>query len=114
MTPSLMQEVMTSFGKSGSRIQIANDFASSEHGIGLKLACLRLGKTAVVVTRHHNKVSIGMLSQKFINDCGSGFLVAPMICYDVRESDCLVAMTPESSAVFATIVNYCGQLFSSE
>ena len=49
-----------------------------EHGVGLKLGALRLGKTAVIVTRCKNNISIGLLSQKFINDSGLPFLVAPV------------------------------------
>ena len=55
-----------------------------------------------------------MLSQKFINDAGSGHLVAPLICYELREADVFVAITPLSQQVFAMMVTYCGLLFSSE
>jgi hypothetical protein len=47
-----MQEVMTSFGKNGSRVSgVSGDYDQSEHGVGLKLACFRLGKTAVILSR---------------------------------------------------------------
>jgi len=37
-----------------------------------------------------------MLSQKFITDSGSSFLVAPLISYEIREPDVLIAITPLS------------------
>lgn len=90
------------------------DYDSSEHGVGLKLACLRIGKTSIILSRNQNKVSVGILSQKFINDCGSGFLVAPLVCYEVVEQDCLVALTPYCHEVVNVIVKYCQPLFASE
>lgn len=55
-----------------------------------------------------------MLSQKFITDCGSNFIVAPLICYELKEADCLVPITPMAAQVFNMIVNYSGSLFTSE
>ena len=41
-------------------------------------------------------------------------MVAPLICYELKEEDCFVALTPQSSLVFSTIANYSGPLFANE
>ena len=77
-----MQQVLTSFGFNTKNSRApSSEFNSSEHGLGLKLNALRLGKTCVIVTRCKDFVSVGLLSQKFIEDAGLTYLVAPLVCF---------------------------------
>ncbi len=78
----LMHQVCTSFGKINHTVT-ANDFHTAEHGVGLKLNALRIGKTCLILTRSGNNVSVGLLSLQFIADAGLNYIVAPVVSYEV-------------------------------
>jgi hypothetical protein len=81
MSPQLMKEVLTSFGYLHKLDNTNSQYNCAEHGIGLKINTLRLGKTCLILTRKNNKVSVGLLSQKFMQDAGVSFMLAPLVCY---------------------------------
>ena len=82
--------------------------------MGLKIAALRLGKTAVILTRNSNKFSLAQLSTKFIADSGKPYLVAPLVCYEQVEQDVLRPLTPHSGSVFQLVQTYTAPIFTSE
>jgi len=51
MSPLQMQHLLTSFGYNNKSKQIPNEFNTSEHGLGLKLNAMRLGRTCLILTR---------------------------------------------------------------
>ena len=66
ISPLLMKEVLTSFGYINKLDNNNSQLNFAEHGIGLKINALRIGKTCLILSRKNNQVSVGLLSQKFI------------------------------------------------
>lgn len=44
-------ELLTSFGSSNVNQKSKSDYGFSEHGLGLKLACLRLASSSLIITK---------------------------------------------------------------
>lgn len=70
MSPELFTKVFNSFAPGISAKELTTSrnrehFGTKELGISLKLACFRLGKTALVLSRSHDFVSIALISAKF-------------------------------------------------
>jgi hypothetical protein len=115
MSPQQMKLVLTSFGYNTKNSRTApSEFNSSEHGLGLKLNAFRLGKTCVIVTRCKDMVSLGLLSQKFIEDAGQTYLVAPLVCFQVQNNTTFIPLTPYSEKLLQVIVGYTGSLFKKD
>jgi hypothetical protein len=86
-------EVLTSFGCNFSKVK--SNFAFSEHGVGLKLACLRLAGSSLIITKTKPVteygmqtfyISFGLLSHDFMKkaDSMNGLLVAPYVSIEIR------------------------------
>lgn len=82
--------------------------------MSLKLACLRLGKTSVVISRSSSKISLALISEKFIKDADARYFVAPFVAFEQRAADVLVPLTENSSQVMEVITSYCSPLFTSK
>lgn len=106
-----MKEVLTSFGYINKLDNSNSQLNFAEHGIGLKINALRLGKTCLILTRKNNQVSVGLLSQKFIQDAGVSFIVAPLVCYQVQLDGTFLPLTPYADKILSLIVEYTGTLF---
>lgn len=44
-------EALTTFGHSNLKQKVKSDYLFSEHGIGMKLNCLRLAQTTLIITK---------------------------------------------------------------
>jgi hypothetical protein len=75
----------------------------SEHGIGLKINAIRLGMTALIITKTKptfeygsftSYLSIGLLSTKFIADAGSSQLIAPIVSFELKNKKIVKYLTP--------------------
>lgn len=97
-------QVLTSFGGTVSKNK--SDYNFSEHGVGLKLACLRLASTTLIITKTKPiyecgtsscYVSFGLLSNDFIKKADSinGFLVAPIVALEIKNRRVTKHLTPE-------------------
>lgn len=54
---------MTTFGLDKNRVDTIHEaLRTKEHGVGLKLATLRLGKTALILSRANNRVTLALIS----------------------------------------------------
>ena len=119
MKPELFTKVFNSFEPGTSANQhihhtINELYGTREHGCSLKLACLRLGKTAVILSRNQDFVSIALVSTKFQQESKASSLAAPIIHYQLVCEDNFLALTPHSSRMMKVISQYCWPLFSSE
>ena len=120
--PAELREALTSFGASKTAdTRRSGDFNTREHGMGLKLNALRLGRTCLIMTKSKapNKPNtqhfqIGLLSLRFLQDASCDYLVAPMLAYEIREKTTFVPVTPQSKQIFRTIQRYSKPLFCSE
>jgi hypothetical protein len=131
MSDFKMKQVMTTFGleqdsnKSSSKEGQQNDYSFAQHGIGLKLNALRLGSTCLIISKTHHKqsdnsltpkeyrVSVSLISLKFLHDASTNFLIAPMVCWKIRKPTVFgwEPITPFSSEVFSFIARYAAPLF---
>lgn len=92
----------------------SSEFNSSEHGIGLKLNALRLGKTCLIISRNNDNVSFGLLSQKFVEDSGLSYLVAPLVCFKIQNETTFIPLTPYAEKLLQVIVSYTGSLLKPD
>ena len=106
-----MKEVLTSFGYLHKLDNTNSQLNCAEHGIGLKINALRLGKTCLILSRKNNQVSVGLLSQKFLQDAGVSFILAPLVCYQVNIDGAFLPLTPYADKILSLIVSYTGTLF---
>lgn len=75
-----------------------NYYHFSEHGVGFKINSMRLGETALVVSKYieieyentaqrarkeKTYISFGLLSSEFIENTNSANLVAPVACFEL-------------------------------
>lgn len=114
MSPLNMQHLLTSFGYNNKSKHTSSEFNTSEHGLGLKLNALRLGKTCLILSRCQDYVSVGLLSQNFIEDAGLSYLVAPLVSFKVQNQTTFIPLTPFSEKLLKVIVRYTGSLFDQD
>lgn len=62
------------------------------------------------------RVSVGLISLKFLHDANTNFLIAPLVCWKIRKPTVFgwEPITPFSSEVFSFIARYAAPLFKSE
>lgn len=115
-------DVLTSFGYNS--VKSKSDFCFSEHGIGLKLACLRLASTSLIVTKtkpiiecgmQSFFVSFGLLSHDFMKkaDAINGFLVAPIVSLEIKNRRISRNLTPEPEHFLSLIASFTNGVFKS-
>lgn len=116
MTPAQMVETLSTFGPNPSRLLTGSEqiFNHAEHGVGLKIALLRLGRSSLIISRNNQEISIGLVSHDFIRDAQSGMFVAPMVSYELCDSDSFRPLTSNSDRVFELILRYCKPVFTSQ
>lgn len=51
ITPYRMRQTLTHFGQEPLRVGQSGAFDISEHGVGLKIASLRLGQTSLILSK---------------------------------------------------------------
>ena len=99
-------EALTSVGTSRVNVKSKSSFNLSEHGIGIKLNSLRLAATTLIITKTKPTfepgtqtyfISIGLLSTEFMKktDASNGFLIAPIVTYEVKNKRISKSLTPE-------------------
>lgn len=99
-------EALTSFGSQNANQKNKSDFGFSEHGIGLKIACLRLASSSLIITKTRPVsefgttsffLTIALLSSDFMkrSDSLNGFLTAPIVSYEVKNRKFTKILTPE-------------------
>ena len=98
-------EALTSFGSNNLAGKTKSDFIFSEHGLGLKLSCLRLASNSLIISKTKpiydcgtaiSFISVGLLSTEFIKkaDAVNGFLVAPLIAFEMKGKRFSKNLTP--------------------
>ncbi len=60
ISPYRMREVLRQFGKEPLRVNQNGPFDFAEHGVGLKIATLRLGRTALIISKTSPEDQIGI------------------------------------------------------
>jgi hypothetical protein len=122
--PKMFMDVLTSFGYNS--VKSKSNYCFSEHGIGLKLSCLRLAATTLIVTKTKPViecgiasyfVSFGLLSHDFMKKADSinGFLVAPIVSLEIRNRRISKNLTPEPDHFLSLIASFtCGLFKTSE
>ena len=119
-----MKETLTSFGMTNSKRNCASQsgpFSISEHGIGVKLSSLRLGETCFIITKTNPSnqtgiqyLTVGLISVELHRDTGEEYLVVPLICYQIKNNETFVPLTPSTAQVFKLMNKYIQPLFESE
>ncbi len=115
-------EALTSFGQGSGKLS-KSDFSFSEHGIGLKLACLKLGQSSLIITKTRPTtefgttsfyISIGLISSEFMKKADSlnGFLTAPIISYEIRNKKISKCLTPEPDHFLSLISQFTKAKFT--
>ena len=104
--PKMFMEVLTSFGATSLISKNKSEHNYAEHGVGLKLNCLRLARTSLIITKTRPVLEFGMLSyyisfslisSDFMKkaDSANGFLVAPIVSLEVKNRRIQKQLTPE-------------------
>jgi hypothetical protein len=105
---------LTTFGSNNIAIT-KSDYNLCEHGMSLKLSALRLGSNCLIVTKtkpvfaygsSSQFLSIGLLSYNFIKHSSTPFLVAPIICFELRNKKPIKEITPQPYHFLDLIVKY--------
>lgn len=81
--------------------------------MGFKLSALRLGDTCLILSRHGDHVSLGLISSQFMADAGRTYLVAPFVCFHLASATDLVPLTPYSDSLLELIARYSAPLFTT-
>ena len=96
-------------------------YNQDEHGIGLRIAALRLGQTSLVITKTSPSESnglqyltIAMISVRFVKNSASEHLIVPMLCYKIECKSSCISVTPHSDIIFDQIRQQFGDIFHSE
>ena len=122
MHPKLFMEVLTSFGHNQAKTK--SNYCFSEHGVGLKLACLRLASTSLVITKTKPTfdcgtssfyISFGLLSSDFLKkaDSMNGYLVAPIVSLEIRNKRISKHLTPEPDHFLNMLASFTKNVFDS-
>ena len=118
-----MKETLTSFGMTETMRSSSQrgPFNMAEHGIGMKLSSLRLGNTSLIVTKTNpcnqtgiQYLTVGLISVEFHRDTSEEHLVVPLICYQVKNKEAFLPLTPSTTQVFNLMKKYVQPLFASE
>ena len=56
------------------------------YGNGFKSGSMRLGKDAIVFTKHVNSMSVGFLSQTYLAEIKADTVLVPMVTWDTESS----------------------------
>lgn len=118
--PKMFMDVLTSFGYNS--VKSKSNYCFSEHGIGLKLSCLRLASSTLIITKTKPVVecgmqscfiSFGLLSHDFMKkaDSMNGFLVAPIVSLEIRNNRISKNLTPEPEHFLSLIASFTNGVF---
>jgi Histidine kinase-, DNA gyrase B-, and HSP90-like ATPase len=122
INPKLLMDALTSFGSNNGKSK--SDFNFSEHGVGLKLACLRLASSTLIISKTRPVsefgttsyyLSIALLSSEFMKkaDSMNGYLTAPIVSFEIKNRKITKHLTPEPDHFLQMISNFTRQKFDS-
>ena len=110
ISPYKMRTLLTQFGQDNLRSYQSGPFDLAEHGIGLKLASLRLGKNCLILSKTSPQAQIGvqyfsvaLFSVDFVKKENTPFFAAPLLSFTIRDKQSFHELTGLTSQMFAQI-----------
>ncbi|XP_006862627.1 PREDICTED: MORC family CW-type zinc finger protein 3 [Chrysochloris asiatica] len=99
---------MLSFGFS-DKVTVSGHVPVGLYGNGFKSGSMRLGKDAIVFTKNGESMSVGFLSQTYLEDIKAEHVVVPLVAFNNQRQ---MINSTESEASLAAILEH--SLFSTE
>lgn len=77
--------IIFSFGYC-EKIEIKGHKPVGHYGNGFKSGSMRLGKDAIVFTKHNETMSVGFLSQNFLKKINAQTVLVPIVTFNIKTS----------------------------